>query len=164
MGLYERFEQVVALVLVGAIAVVVLVALWDLLSHLILLLGNAQLDPLDPQRHGVFQEVFSGIMTLLIAMEFKHSILRWAMREDSIIQVKTVLAIGLLALARKFIILDLEETSAAHIVSLALAVIALGAVYWLIRERDDRKEREKREREATSGQGEAAAEGVRGTG
>jgi hypothetical protein len=46
------------------------------------------------------------IMTLLIAMEFKHSIVRVALRRDSIIQVKTVILIGLIALARKFVILD----------------------------------------------------------
>jgi hypothetical protein len=50
------------------------------------------------------------IMTLLIAMEFKHSIVRVALRRDSIIQVKTVILIGLIALARKFVILD-PETS-----------------------------------------------------
>ncbi|VTN31772.1 Predicted membrane protein [Klebsiella pneumoniae] len=47
-------------------------------------------------------------MTLLIAMEFKHSIVRVALRRDSIIQVKTVILIGLIALARKFVILDPE--------------------------------------------------------
>ena len=39
-------------------------------------------------------------MTLLIAMEFKHSIVRVALRRDSIIQVKTVILIGLIALAQ----------------------------------------------------------------
>lgn len=46
------------------------------------------------------------IMTLLIAMEFKHSIVRVALRRDSIIQVKTVVLIALIALSRKFVILD----------------------------------------------------------
>jgi hypothetical protein len=45
------------------------------------------------------------IMTLLIAMEFKHSIVRVALRRD-IIQVKTVVLIAVIALSRKFVILD----------------------------------------------------------
>lgn len=134
-ALNERFEQLVAVILVAAIAAVVLVALWNLMGHIGRLLINANLDP---QNHKVFQRVFSGIMTLLIAMEFKHSILRWVVREESIIQVKTVLVIAILALARKFIILDTSHMSAAHLFSLAGAVLALGAVYWLMRERDDR--------------------------
>ena len=34
------------------------------------------------------------IMTLLIAMEFKHSIIRAALRQESIVQVKTVILIA----------------------------------------------------------------------
>jgi hypothetical protein len=63
------------------------------------------------------------IMTLLIAMEFKHSIVRVALRRDSIIQVKTVILIGLIALARKFVILD-PEASPAKIAALAGATLA----------------------------------------
>jgi uncharacterized membrane protein (DUF373 family) len=135
MTLYERFEQLVAVILVAAIAAVVLVALWNLMSHILELVVKANLNP---QNHAVFQRVFSGIMTLLIALEFKHSILRWAVREESIIQVKTVLVIAILALSRKFIILDTSHMSAAHLFGLAGAVLALGGVYWLMRERDDR--------------------------
>ncbi|HBU4090226.1 TPA: phosphate-starvation-inducible PsiE family protein, partial [Klebsiella pneumoniae] len=90
-----------------------------------------------PLDHKVFQTVFGMIMTLLIAMEFKHSIVRVALRRDSIIQVKTVILIGLIALARKFVILD-PETGPAKVAALAGATLALGATYWLLRERDDR--------------------------
>jgi uncharacterized membrane protein (DUF373 family) len=78
------------------------------------------------------------IMTLLIAMEFKHSIVRVALRNESIIQVKTVVLIALLALSRKFVILDIASTEAATIAALAGATLVLGVVYWLLRERDDR--------------------------
>ncbi len=81
--------------------------------------------------------VFGMIMTLLIAMELKHSIVRVALRRDSIIQVKSVILIGLIALARKFVILD-PEASPGKIAALAGATLALGATYWLLRERDDR--------------------------
>jgi hypothetical protein len=37
-----------------------------------------------------------------------------------------------------FIILNIEATSATTISALGFAVIALGGVYWLMRERDDR--------------------------
>lgn len=77
------------------------------------------------------------IMTLLIAMEFKHSIVRVALRRDNIIQVKTVLLIGLIALARKFVILD-PDAGPAKVAALAGATLALGMTYWLLRERDDR--------------------------
>jgi uncharacterized membrane protein (DUF373 family) len=73
-------------------------------------------------------------------MEFKHSIIKVALRRDSIIQVKTVVLIALIALSRKFVILDLETTP-AKIAALAGATLALGLVYWLLRERDDALDR-----------------------
>jgi uncharacterized membrane protein (DUF373 family) len=49
-----------------------------------------------------------------------------------------VLLIALLALARKFIILDLHDVSPGHLLGLAAITLALGIAYWLIRERDER--------------------------
>jgi uncharacterized membrane protein (DUF373 family) len=132
MTVYERFEQVVALVLSLVIAVVIVVALAELIELVIFVLLNA---PLNPTQSDAFQVVFGMIMTLLIALEFKHSIVKVAMRRESIIQVKTVILIALIALARKFVVLD-AETSPAKIAALAGALLALGIVYWLVRERD----------------------------
>ena len=129
MTFYERFEQVIALALSAIIALIIVVSLLQLISIVFSLLVIDAFNPLD---HKVFQTVFGMIMTLLIAMEFKHSIVRVALRRDSIIQVKTVILIGLIALARKFVILD-PETSPAKIAALAGAMLALGATYWLVR-------------------------------
>ena len=134
MSFYERFEQTIALVLSAVIAVIIVVSLLQLITIVFALLVLDAFNPLD---HRVFQSVFGMIMTLLIAMEFKHSIVRVALRRDNIIQVKTVILIGLIALARKFIILD-PEASPGKIAALAGATLALGAAYWLLRERDDR--------------------------
>lgn len=137
MSFYERFEQVVALALSGVIAVIVVVSLLQLVQVVFTLLVLDAFNPLD---HKVFQTVFGMIMTLLIAMEFKHSIIRVALRRDSIIQVKTVVLIALLALSRKFVILD-PDIGPGKIAALAGATLALGVVYWLLRERDDRLQR-----------------------
>ncbi|URI08367.1 phosphate-starvation-inducible PsiE family protein [Aquincola tertiaricarbonis] len=134
MNFYERFEQVVAVILSAVIAVIIVVSLLQLVQIVFRLLVIDAFNPLD---HRVFQTVFGMIMTLLIAMEFKHSIVRVAMRRDSIIQVKTVILIGLIALSRKFVVLD-PDTSPAKVAALAGAVLALGLTYWLLRQRDDR--------------------------
>lgn len=133
MSFYERFEQVIALILSAVIAVIVVISLIQLIRLVFTLLLVDAFNPLD---HTVFQTVFGAIMTLLIAMEFKHSIIRVALRRDSIIQVKTVVLIAIIALARKFVILD-PEVGPTKILALAGATLALGVVYWLIRERDD---------------------------
>ena len=135
MTAYERFEQVVSLVLSFIIAAVIVLALVQIVVRVLPLLIGGGVDILE---HGVFQALFGTIMTLLIAMEFKHSIIRAALRQESVVQVKTVILIALLALSRKFIILDTAATEAATIGSLAGATLVLGIVYWLLRERDDR--------------------------
>jgi uncharacterized membrane protein (DUF373 family) len=148
MSLYDRFEQIVALVLSIIIAVIVVAALIELVRIVIYMVETESLSPLE---QGTFQLVFGMIMTLLIALEFKHSIVRVAMRREGIIQVKTVVLVALIALARKFVILDIGA-SPAQIAALAFALLALGVVYWLLRERDDRApRRESKKREGGAG-------------
>ena len=136
---YQRFESAVALVLSFLIALIVVVALYRLAAAVLydLFLG---VDPLDPE---VFQEIFGEVITLLIALEFNHTLQYVVTRQQSIVQTKVVLLIALLALARKFIVLDLQEVSPAQLLALAATTLALGVVYWLMRERDDRATGEK---------------------
>jgi uncharacterized membrane protein (DUF373 family) len=132
---YQRFEGFVALVLTLVIGLVILVALFRLTFSVVTGLLLGLLDPLDP---GVFQTVFGEILTLLIALEFNHTLQYVVKREQSIIQTKVVLLIALLAVARKFIILDLRDADAGQLLALAAITLALGLAYWLMRERDDR--------------------------
>src|SRR5438132_705980 len=135
LSYYQRFEELVALALTLVIALIILVALFRLTSSVITGLLFGVLDPLDP---GIFQSVFGEILTLLIALEFNHTLQYVVKREQSIIQTKIVLLIALLAIARKFIILDLSSVDAAQLLGLAAITLALGIAYWLMRERDDR--------------------------
>ena len=90
----------------------------------------------DPSDYSAFQAVFGMIFTVIIALEFKKSLLVVAERKDRVVQIQAVVVIALLAVCRKVLILDLAETDAWHILSLAAAILALGGVYWLIRDRD----------------------------
>jgi len=51
---------------------------------------------------------------------------------------QVVLLVALLALARKFIILDATKYSAGTILALAAVLLALGVTYWLVRDQDRR--------------------------
>jgi uncharacterized membrane protein (DUF373 family) len=136
LTIYERFEQIVALVLIALIGIIIVMSVWDLSKEVVLVAWRGSLIPLD---HKTFQNVFGQIMTVLIALEFRHTLVKVASGGEKIIQVKTVLLIAVLALARKFIILDANEYSAATILALAAVVVALGTTYWLIQDRDARQ-------------------------
>jgi uncharacterized membrane protein (DUF373 family) len=135
MNAYERFEQLVVLALSLIIAGIILMALLQLYLRVVPLLIAGAIDPLD---HEVFQSLFGAIFTVLIAMEFKHSIVRAALRRESIVQVRTVLLIALLAMSRKFVILDATSTSAPTIAALAVVTLVLGIVCWLLRDQVSR--------------------------
>jgi uncharacterized membrane protein (DUF373 family) len=78
------------------------------------------------------------IFTVIIALEFKKSLLVIAERRDNVVQIRSVVMIALLAICRKVIILDLREPDTSQVFALAAAILALGVVYWLIRDSDRR--------------------------
>ncbi len=131
LSFYEKFEEIVTLIITAVIACVIIIALVDLVRETLFLIWKTGFDPLN---HKVFKKIFGMIMTLLIALEFKHSILKVALRKEGLVQIKTVVLIALLALVRKFIILDLKAVSPAKVAALSFAVLVLGGLYWLLRE------------------------------
>jgi uncharacterized membrane protein (DUF373 family) len=135
LGMYQRFEAFVALVLTLIIAAVILVALWRLTIRVV---DTLVLQSLNPLEHGVFQAVFGEILTVLIALEFNHTLQYVITRERGIIQARIVVLIAVLALVRKIIVTDLSTIPPAALAAEAALLLALGVSYWLIRDRDDR--------------------------
>ncbi len=133
-ALYEAFEHVIMLVLTLAIILLVLLATFHLLigiGHLILT------DSIDPSNPAVFQNVFGMFFTVVIGLEFKHSLVV-SSSQGSVVRARSIILIGMLATVRKFIVLDLAKVDAPELLSVASAVLALGVVYWLVRDQDRR--------------------------
>jgi uncharacterized membrane protein (DUF373 family) len=136
LSLYQRFEHVVVTILTALIAIIVVVAVWNLSVKI--LFGLVLSGSLDPSDYSIFQAVFGMIFTVIIALEFKKSLLVIAERRDNVVQIRSVVMIALLAICRKVIILDMRETDTSQVFALAAAILALGVVYWLIRDSDQR--------------------------
>jgi uncharacterized membrane protein (DUF373 family) len=132
---YQKFEQVCVVILVGLIAVIIVFALWYLALDVVL---GIYYNTFDPTKIVVFQTVFGMIFTVIIALEFKRSLVVLAERRESIVQVRAVILIALLAVVRKLIILDISHTEALTLFALAAAILALGCVYWLVRDSEPR--------------------------
>lgn len=97
--------------------------------------------------HERFEQIICMVMAVLIALEFKHSIPGVLERKRHVIQVQAVVLIALLALVRRFIILEATKTGPMTLIGLASAALALGGIYWLVREQDHRQAREQVEAE-----------------
>ena len=137
LTLYRKFEHGVVLILTSLIAIVIVFSVWNLALRI--LFGLVLSDSLDPTENEVFQAVFGMIFTVIIALEFKRSLLVVTERTDTVVQVRTVILIAILAVVRKLIILDLTTTAAVQLFALAAAILALGGVYWLVRDQDRRQ-------------------------
>jgi uncharacterized membrane protein (DUF373 family) len=133
---YQKFEHAVILVLSALIAIVVALAVWNLALKILLSILSSGFDPSD---YAVFQALFGMIFTVIIALEFKRSLLVIAERDRSVVQVRTVVLIALLAIVRKLMIIDPSAMEAQQVFALAAAILALGGVYWLVRDQDRRE-------------------------
>ena len=72
LTLYEKFEHICILILTGLIAIVIAFATWNLALKILINIVTANFDPTD---YTVFQAVFGMIFTVIIALEFKRSLL-----------------------------------------------------------------------------------------
>ena len=141
LTVYGRFEYCVVLILTVLIAIVVASATWHLAIKIGLLVFTGAFDPANQV---VIQGIFGMIIIVIIALEFEHSLLVVLARQESIIRLRTVLVIAMLAMVRKFIVLDVNAVTADELLGLAAAILALGIVHWLVREQEWRSEQDRR--------------------
>jgi uncharacterized membrane protein (DUF373 family) len=129
LSIYEKFEETVVGVVTLVIALIAAIATWQLLLHSLKLVRSHLINPADPQ---VFQGLFGMVLTVLIALEFKHTLLVVKHHRRAVVQVRAVVLIALLALVRRFIILEPYQTTPSVVAALAGAALALGIVFWLV--------------------------------
>jgi uncharacterized membrane protein (DUF373 family) len=137
LTVYLKFEHAVVLALTALISVIIVAAVWKLALKIVF--GLVLSDTFDLTDLAAFQSVFGMIFTVIIAVEFKRTLLLVSERTDSVVQVRAVILIALLAVVRKLIILDISPGDAPQLLALAVATLALGAVYWLVRDQDRRE-------------------------
>jgi len=133
--LYETFEHVIMLILTIIIVVLIGFATYHLVIATLALISAGELDPTNPD---VYPSIFGMFFTVLIGLEFKRSFLIVTATQTSIVRIRSIILIGLLATLRKFIVLDLKEINVLEMLAVAAAILALGIVYWLVRDQDNR--------------------------
>ncbi|WP_029603207.1 phosphate-starvation-inducible PsiE family protein [Kozakia baliensis] len=130
-AIFDLFEELAMLVLTLCITVVAALGLLHVLYAVFEMLCTATLSPTSPV---LLQNLFGLFFTVLIALEFKHSILVSPdTPSHSMVRMRSVLLIGMMATVRKFIVLDLNGVDVLEVLALSAAILALGIVYWLIR-------------------------------
>ena len=137
LTVYLKFEHAVVVILAALISVIIVAAVWKLAVKVLvsLVLSNS----FDLTDLAEFQSVFGMVFTVIIALEFKRTLVLVTERTESVVQVRAVILIALLAIVRKLIILDIAPGDAPQLLALAVATLSLGGVYWLVQDQDKRE-------------------------
>jgi uncharacterized membrane protein (DUF373 family) len=132
---YDRFERV------ALRAVQVLLGLMTLYAIALVVIGVATDATLGAgfMDKAVLQDTFGSILTILILLEFNHSVQVAVSHGSGAIQVRIVVLITVLVIARKLMLLDYATVSIETMLGFAALLLALGALYWLIVSSDVRR-------------------------
>jgi uncharacterized membrane protein (DUF373 family) len=76
--------------------------------------------------------IFSDLLLILIGLELMHTVKVYL--KDHTVHVEVILAVALVALARKVIAVNLKDQ--ASTIGLALLIVALAGSHWLIQRSD----------------------------
>lgn len=128
----KNFEKIIIRVLVVLMAFVLLlstvelawVIIKDIITPPILLL---EIDEL--------LEIFGLFMLVLIGIELLDTIAKTYMAESTD-HAQIVMAVAIIAIARKVIILDVKDLSGLALVGIAAIILALSIGYYLIKKKD----------------------------
>jgi uncharacterized membrane protein (DUF373 family) len=100
-----------------------------------LALGEAFLDK------AALQDTFGLILTIVIVLEFNHSIYVAMTQGSGAIQTRIVVLIAVLVIARKLMLKDFDAVDYQTLLGYGGLLLALGGLYWLISDGDRRRAR-----------------------
>lgn len=136
LHLIKRFERGIIMVLVVLMSAVLLLStlelawiiIQDIISPPVLLLDINEL-----------LDIFGLFMLVLIGIELLDTIAKTYVAE-SVDHAQIVMAVAIIAIARKVIILDVKDLSGLALVGIAAIILALSVGYFLIKKKDTAQE------------------------
>jgi uncharacterized membrane protein (DUF373 family) len=132
---YERFEQLMLHIILLFISVISVFMLVLVAMQLVtdFQLGESFMDK------AVLQDTFGSILTILILLEFNHSVAVSIKSKTGAIQVRIIVLISILVVVRKLMLLDYNSVSMQTLLGLSGLLLSLGLLYWLITEGQRRR-------------------------
>jgi uncharacterized membrane protein (DUF373 family) len=125
---YELFERITSQIVMFFIAIII--------AYSLILMGIKLLDQfklgLDFIEAESLRDVFGSILTILILIEFNHSIAVALSQRSGILQARPIVLITILVIARKVILLDFSAATFEQLIGISGMTVAFGLLYWLI--------------------------------
>jgi uncharacterized membrane protein (DUF373 family) len=128
---YEIFEQITSRVVMLFVSIIIVYSLIlmaiDLFEQFGLGLAFIESESL--------RDVFGSILTILILIEFNHSIVVAISKKSGILQARPIVLITILVIARKVILLDFNTATFEKMLAISALAVAFGLLYWLMMDR-----------------------------
>ena len=125
---YLQFERIALALAMLMISIITVYAIAIAATKLVgdMLLGEAFLDK------AALQDTFGLILTILILLEFNHSVYVALTEHTGAIQARILVLITILVIARKLMLMDFTTIEAQTLLGFSGLLLALGGLYWLI--------------------------------
>ena len=132
---YGQFERIALASVMLMLAVITVYAIVFVAIKLVgdLALKDSFLDK------AALQDTFGLILTIVILLEFNHSIFVALTARSGAIQARMVVLIAILVIARKLMLRDFETLDYQTLLGFGGLLLALGGLYWLICDGDRRR-------------------------
>jgi uncharacterized membrane protein (DUF373 family) len=135
---YDRFERLALRYMQLLLAAITLFAMALVTIDLVRDFGLGE-EFMDKQ---VLQDTFGSILIVLILLEFNHSVHIAVKHRTGAVQVRMVVLIAVLVIARKLMLLDYATADVRTLLGFAALLLALGGLYWMISHSDARQQAE----------------------
>lgn len=129
---FERIALVCILIMIGVIAAFAIV------FTAIKLVGDLQLGAAFVDR-AALPDTIGLILIILILLEFNHSVLVSLTEHSGATQVRMLVRITILVVARKLMLIDFSAIPALTLLGFGGLLLALGGLYWMISDGDRRQ-------------------------
>ena len=132
---YEWFEQIILGIIVFIMSLVIIYSL--VLATITL--ADDLVAGIESMETSALKDTFGLILTVIILVEFNHSIVLAIRQRSGAIQVRIVVLITIIVLARKLVLLDYTTASVETLLGLGALALSLGGLYWLISDGERRR-------------------------
>jgi uncharacterized membrane protein (DUF373 family) len=126
--LYEQFEVIVSGILLVFISSIIIYSL----AVLAVTLFDEFSTGVHPVEATGLKDTFGLILFILILIEFNHSVALSMRRRSGVLQVRIIILITIVVIARKLILLDYAKTTLETLFGFGGLALSLGVLYWLL--------------------------------
>lgn len=133
---YELFERIASRIVMLFIAIIIV--------YTLVLMGMTLFDQIKFSPAYIdtesLKDVFGSILSILILIEFNHSIALAISKRSGVLQARPIVLITILVIARKVILLDFTTATFEQLVGIGAIALAFGLLFWLISARPAKSE------------------------